>query len=612
MRIQKMALIGSALALAAFAPHNSSAPQRWALIVGVSDYRNFGPEIGGDLPGARWDALRMRDVLVARRGFSADRVKLVLDTAATKARIRKELTEWLPSVVKEGDEVIFFFAGHGSQEWDTNGDEADGLDETICPTDVVKGQTANDINDDEIRAWLETIPTSGLKVFLDNCHAGSGTRAAMPFARPRSLARAVSVDVPKPANATGEKAGAPAGGAAIEGQRWDEFAAAQADEVAVDAEWPGANGAPSTFGGAFTTSFVKNLWQASRRTSYQDVFAATVEDMKRERFAQRPIYTPNANPGSMSPEAGDMDDAFIPVVSVTGTSVKLGGGAAAGITAGSVFKAGTSMLRVTSVAGDAATATVVSGGAPMAGAPARLNAYAYPPAELRVSVANVDAATRAAIDAAVRGTGGLTIVTQPRDFAHLAILPSENGYKVVGMDGATRHELKGGRAQAATQLSTILRNEAGANMLASLDNPGQSKPLNFAFEGGQTEFRIGRPIAFSVTSPMDGYLTIVDLGTDGKVVLLYPEESGTNRVKAGQVVRMPPSDHFEATAPSGRGLVRAFVTQKPLDLKFKENVAQDAAAVVAALRAAAGGTAGTSALPVATWSTASLVYTIRP
>src|SRR5687767_9039678 len=200
----------------------------------------------------------MRDVLVARYGFAESNIHLVLDKDATRARLESELKSWLPSVVKPGDLVGFYFAGHGSQMWDTNGDEEDGLDETICPTNVVKGDTKNDIPDDELNVMLKGIPTDNIVVVLDNCHAGSGTRAVTPFARPRALDRAASVDVPKPANATTSQTTTPdATPASVL-----EIAAAQADEVAVDAEWPGEGGAPPTFNGAFTRSFVRNLWQS--------------------------------------------------------------------------------------------------------------------------------------------------------------------------------------------------------------------------------------------------------------------------------------------------------------------------------------------------------------
>jgi hypothetical protein len=553
----------------------------------------------------------MRDVFVERRGYSPDHVRLVLDTAATKARIKREITEWLPSVVKDGDEVTIFFAGHGSQEWDTNGDEADGLDETICPTDVTKGDTRADIADDEIEQWLKMIPTHGMKVFLDNCHAGSGTRAVTPFARPRSLARIVARDVPKPSNATPASSSQPSSAAAINAGGWDEYAAAQADEVAVDAEWPGVNGAPSTYGGAFTTNLVKNLWKVSRRTSYEDVFNMTVEDMKRERFAQRPVFTANANPGAASTANDAQDDGFIPVTGVTGNVVSLAGGSAAGITTGSLYRAGSAVLRVTNVKGDAASAAIVSGSAPTKGMPARLTSYVFPQPVLKVSVADVKPATRAAIEAATRGIAGLTIVTQPRDFAHLIIRPSTDGYSIIGMDGAARHAVVGDLAKASAEVGRILRDEAGANMLAALDNPGQGTPLDFSFEGGKTDFHPNDAIVFNVTAPTEGYLTIVDLGTDGSITVLYPLADQDNRVKAGQAVRLPPAKNYFAQEPLGRGIVRAFITAKPMNLKWTKDGDGSARAVLTALRAATGAGSASAAMPVDNWSTASLVYSIE-
>ncbi len=611
MRIRQLTLLGSALLLVAFMPHKSTAPDKWAVFIGISDYMNFGPEIGGDLPGASWDARRMRDVYVERRGFMPDHVKLILDTAATRARIMRELTVWLPSVVKEGDEVVVFFAGHGSQQWDTNGDESDGLDETICPTDVMKGDTRADIGDDELELWLSKIPTRDMHVILDNCHAGSGTRAVTPFARPRSLDRTVAVDVAKPSNATAASS-QPASASAINASGWNEFAAAQADEVAVDAEWPGENGRPATFGGAFTTSFVRNMWKVSRRTSYKDVFDMTVEDMKRERFAQQPVFTANRNPMPASAAAADAaDDSAVPVTGVKGGVVQLAGGISAGITPGSMYRAGAAVLRVTSVTSSGASAAIVSGAPPRAGASATLTAYAYPRVGLKVSVADLTPATRTSVEAATRAIPGLTVVTQPRDFAHLIIRPSADGYVIIGMDGALRHEIKGGRAQATAEIGRVLRNEADANALASLDNPGQAKPLEFTFDGGKTSFHEEDPIVFTVTSPTAGYLTIVDLGTDGAITVLYPAAGQSNQVKAGQSVRLPPEDNFEAQRPFGRGIVRAFVTQKPMGLHHTDDRKDDAKVVTAALRSALGATATTAALPVSNWSTAALVYTVQ-
>ena len=610
MRLRNWGALAALAALVGFAPHTRTAPTRWALVVGVSDYINFGSEIGGDLPGARNDALGFRDVLVARYGFTDSNIHLVLDRSATRDRIVSELKQWLPSVVKPGDLVVFFFAGHGSQAWDTNGDEEDGLDETICPTDVVKGNSDKDIPDDELNQLLNGIPTDNVAVVLDNCHAGSGTRAVTPFARPRALARTAPNDVPKPANAT---AGKPATNAAADKlpEKILEIAAAQADEVAVDAEWPGAPGEPSRFGGAFTTNLVKNMWQAPTGTSYTEVFESTVEDLKRERFAQRPNISRRESGAAFTPfgESAKSSDAgaFVPVLSTNGTEVELVGGSAAGMTVGSTYAVGSTTLRITKVDANRATA-VAQGGVPAPGDHAKLVAYKYPPSDLRVSIADVARANRPTLATELGRIAGVSVIQQPAQFAHLLVRPAEKGgYIVLGLDGSIRHTV------AASELARVIEQESESHQLAVLDNPARPFNVVFGFSASKSLFRVGEPIGFKAQSFRSGYLTVVDLGTDGKVSVLFPLEPGQdNRVSTDGTVVIPNaamSESFQAQAPIGRGLVRAFVTDKPLNLTFRAGGSQ-ASQVAAALRAALEVSDASAPLPVSNWATASIVYTI--
>ena len=609
MKVRHVALTACVTVLAAFAPHTRPAPNSYALIVGISDYANFGNEIGGDLPGARNDAIAYRDVFIAQKGFAPENIHMLLDKEATRANIIREFKEWLPSVVKPGDLVVFAFAGHGSQMWDTNGDEEDGLDETICPTDVIKGNSENDIPDDELNGLLKGIPSDNVVVVMDNCHAGSGTRAVTPFARPRSLSRNASSDVAKPANAT---AGQPVTNPTADNAPASvlEIAAAQADEVAVDAEWPGEGGEPSTFGGAFTRNFVRNIWQ-SPASGYEEIFNQTVEDMKRERFAQ----SPNIDAGSLKGKAeqpaftafgvkAGNGDAAVPVVGVSAQGVELAGGAAAGITAGSTYKSGDVTLRVTKVENTKAFASAI-GGTVKAGDRARLISYVAPSTALKVSVAGLAAPTRAALAAQLKTMPNVTLVEGARDFAHLLVRPKDDGYVIIGLDGATRHS-----ATKPAEIAAFIGQESGAHQLAALENQARPFEFEFGFTDNKKNFNVGDAVAFRARSSRDGYLTIVDLGTDGKVAVIYPNEPGQDtRIKAGQEFVLPNGDMtFEAQLPSGRGVVRAFVTDKPLGLQFSEGAATQASQVGAALRKVIGAT-GTS-IPVNNWATASVVYSI--
>jgi hypothetical protein len=95
--------------------------------------------------------------------------------------------------------------------------------------------------------------------------------------------------------------------------------------------------------------------------------------------------------------------------------------------------------------------------------------------------------------------------------------------------------------------------------------------------------------------------------------VLYPLEPGQNsQVGIDQTVTIPTAamaESFQAQNPVGRGLVRAFVTEKPLNITFKDGASQ-AAQVAAALRVALGASDANAAVPVGNWATSSIVYTI--
>ncbi len=55
--------------------------------------------------------------------------------------------QWLVAGAQAGDSLLLHFSGHGSQKRDTDGDEEDGMDETICPMDY---ERAGVIVDDEL------------------------------------------------------------------------------------------------------------------------------------------------------------------------------------------------------------------------------------------------------------------------------------------------------------------------------------------------------------------------------------------------------------------------------------------------------------------------------
>lgn len=634
-RVQRLLLVsGLALVLGASGPA-APAPSTWAVVVGINDYINFGDEIGGDLRGAVNDALAMRDVLVARHGVPSDNILMLLDHDATREAIKAALTEWLPSVVRPGDLVIFYFAGHGSRTWNLDGTEPDGLDETICPADVRRESPDQDIRDKELGAWLGALNTHRIVAILDSCHSGTATREVTPFARPRTLGRETERDIPRPRNI-------PVATPVPEGQRPGdrvlEIAAARADEVAVDAAWP-REGGDLTWSGAFTTNFVRNLWQLPVGTSYEVLFDATVRDMRRQRFAQNPMLTPGidypVDGAALSvlleqPTDVPAGDAVLTLrTAVSDGRVELVGGTRAGITVGSYYSVGPAVLRIEDVLPDRALARVLAEDVPegllIAGAEARLVAYRYPEAVLRVGIAGLSAGTRVAIRRALRDKPGIALQDDATSFAHLLVRPHGEGYAIIGMDGAVRHEVETLDVDlAVADLAPLLLQEYGALTLAELENPVRPFRLELGFQGGVRSFELGTTIEFRVRTEREGYLTLVDLGTDGTVTVIFPNAwEENNFVSAGQDVVLPSPAMirddvvFEAQPPVGRGIVRAFLTRDPLPLSDLGQGVEAAAGVRAALRSVLAEVPGVPALdgeafPVESWATSAVLYEIIP
>ncbi len=90
-----------------------SIPRGYALVVGVANYRNLPAKFQLHYPER--DAEAMYSILISPEGgnFPAENVHKLIGADATLAALRRELEVWLPSVAKEPDRVVIYFAGHG-------------------------------------------------------------------------------------------------------------------------------------------------------------------------------------------------------------------------------------------------------------------------------------------------------------------------------------------------------------------------------------------------------------------------------------------------------------------------------------------------------------------
>lgn len=176
------------LACALLAPARDVHAERYALLVGVSNYVLFAADPRMQLSGPKNDVPLLR-ALLENRGFAPSAVQVLADgvpgaAIPTRAAILGAL-DGLAERVKPGDYVFLYFAGHGSQmpaDPDTpeGRAEIDGLHEIFLPADVGRwngGSRRVDraIADHELVRRLDALLTKEVFVWavFDTCHAAT-------------------------------------------------------------------------------------------------------------------------------------------------------------------------------------------------------------------------------------------------------------------------------------------------------------------------------------------------------------------------------------------------------------------------------------------------------
>lgn len=110
-----------------------SQPNKWAVIIGIGDYRG----VSSDLWNPDDDAREMYTVLTSKYNFAADHIKMLINQQA-KAKSIINAISWVRDFENETSTVVFFFAGHGYQapdDWDDD-IEWDNIDECIVSWDM--------------------------------------------------------------------------------------------------------------------------------------------------------------------------------------------------------------------------------------------------------------------------------------------------------------------------------------------------------------------------------------------------------------------------------------------------------------------------------------------
>jgi len=142
-------------------------PVRRALLVGINDY----PDAGDRLAGCVNDVFLMSSVL-QECGFAPEEIRVCLDARATASGIIERL-EWLLSAPQEGDELLFYYSGHGARVPEYGPEhEPDRHCETLVPYDF-DWTPETSVSDDRIHSLYSQLPDNvRFSMILDCCHSG--------------------------------------------------------------------------------------------------------------------------------------------------------------------------------------------------------------------------------------------------------------------------------------------------------------------------------------------------------------------------------------------------------------------------------------------------------
>ena len=127
---------------------NSS--NKYALLVGMEDY----PGEDNDLGGPKWNVNTFMRYL-RTRGFADEDIQMILPSI-TKAELKEAIRD-LAAKCKEQDEVVFYFAGHGT---------ASGRQSAICLYD-------GNIYQDELSSLFSSLKARIILFVFDCCMAGN-------------------------------------------------------------------------------------------------------------------------------------------------------------------------------------------------------------------------------------------------------------------------------------------------------------------------------------------------------------------------------------------------------------------------------------------------------
>ena len=173
-----------ARALASAAPWSRAVPKgerekkRRALLIGIDDYPKDSDKLFGCVNDVYSMSATLQDC-----GFAPEEIRVCLNDRATAANILSRFA-WLVDDVRAGDELVFFYSGHGARvpEYGVF-EEPDRMTETLVPYDF-DWTPEHFVSDEQIFGFYSQLPyETHLMMVFDCCHSGSIHRQSAARAR---------------------------------------------------------------------------------------------------------------------------------------------------------------------------------------------------------------------------------------------------------------------------------------------------------------------------------------------------------------------------------------------------------------------------------------------
>ncbi len=176
------------LILTAFLHQEASAGNKYAVIIGISKYKD--PQIPS-LKYAENDARSIYDVLTDPNygAIPRENVTLLVNEQATVPAIKTAIGQELARRVKRDDTVFIYFAGHGGIEADLTNESQDGFSKYwICYESDPKNLFGTALDNTMVIKTLRRIDCKRMVTFLDSCYsAGTVSYRALTRAPVKTL-----------------------------------------------------------------------------------------------------------------------------------------------------------------------------------------------------------------------------------------------------------------------------------------------------------------------------------------------------------------------------------------------------------------------------------------